>query len=88
MAMMVGNPSKYMGYLFGFLMLLPEALERLVLDDLFEDLIWLLGLAPMVLVVIILLILSAGRILDENLLLKELLREWVMVDSPRDTLHF
>ena len=86
--MMVGNPSKYMGYLFGFLMLLPEALERLVLDDLFEDLIWLLGLAPMVLVVIILLILSAGRILDENLLLKELLREWVMVDSPRDTLHF
>ena len=86
--MMVGNPSKYMGYLFGFLMLLPEALERLVLDDLLEDLIWLLGLAPMVLVVIILLILSAGRILDENLLLKELLREWVMVDSPRDTLHF
>ena len=69
-------------------MLLPEALERLVEDDLLEDLIWLLGLGAMVLVVRILLVLSEGRILLENLLLKELLREWVMVDSPRDTLPF
>ena len=90
--MTLGNPSKEMA---SFLLLLFKALpatldnlDLLVLEDLFESLIWLVGL-PIVLVVRILLFLSNWGLNELlSLLDTELLIEYAIVDSARVCLCF